>query len=243
MKTLIRSLTVAVLTTAILALAGVPLIGSIALAIGLAAGVGITSLPHCLSLGNAVLYEQVTTSLAGSVRRLADGAIGTRGLLVKKGTNNIDVATCGAADLPLGSVDNTVADDEEVDLLLLGSECTQKLVASAAISVGAAVYTTASGKVQPAPTIAGVYYRVGIALTAAGADGDYIEVKTLPALRTRVLALPGNANGEISGLTIGASYDQGEVQALRTKCEELADDFRALAAETTEPTAFVWLAA
>lgn len=38
----------------------------------------------------------------------------------------------------------------------------------------------------------------------------------------------GNANSEISGLTIGATYSQSEVQALRDKCEELADDVRAL---------------
>ncbi len=38
----------------------------------------------------------------------------------------------------------------------------------------------------------------------------------------------GNTNAEISGLTISAAYDQSEVQALRDKCEELADDVRAL---------------
>ncbi len=38
----------------------------------------------------------------------------------------------------------------------------------------------------------------------------------------------GNTNGEIGGLTISAAYSQAEVQALRDKCEELADDVRAL---------------
>lgn len=38
----------------------------------------------------------------------------------------------------------------------------------------------------------------------------------------------GNANSEIGSLTISAAYSQGEVQALRDKCEELADDVRAL---------------
>lgn len=38
----------------------------------------------------------------------------------------------------------------------------------------------------------------------------------------------GNADNEIGGLTIGATYTQAEVQALRDKCEELADDVRAL---------------
>lgn len=38
----------------------------------------------------------------------------------------------------------------------------------------------------------------------------------------------GNTNAEIGGLTISAAYSQSEVQALRDKCEELADDVRAL---------------
>jgi len=38
----------------------------------------------------------------------------------------------------------------------------------------------------------------------------------------------GNADNEIGGLAIGATYSQSEVQALRDKCEELADDVRAL---------------
>lgn len=38
----------------------------------------------------------------------------------------------------------------------------------------------------------------------------------------------GNTNSEIGGLTISAAYSQSEVQALRDKCEELADDVRAL---------------
>lgn len=37
---------------------------------------------------------------------------------------------------------------------------------------------------------------------------------------------PGNTNSEIGGLTIGATYSQAEVTALRDKCEELADDLR-----------------
>jgi hypothetical protein len=39
----------------------------------------------------------------------------------------------------------------------------------------------------------------------------------------------GNTDGEIGGLTISDPPTQGEVQALRDKCEELADDVRALA--------------
>jgi hypothetical protein len=38
----------------------------------------------------------------------------------------------------------------------------------------------------------------------------------------------GNTNGEIGGLTISDPPTQAEIQALRDKCEELADDVRAL---------------
>jgi hypothetical protein len=40
----------------------------------------------------------------------------------------------------------------------------------------------------------------------------------------------GNTDNEIGGLTLSAAYSQAEVQALRDKCEELADDVRALSA-------------
>lgn len=38
----------------------------------------------------------------------------------------------------------------------------------------------------------------------------------------------GNTDNEIGGLTISVGYSQAEVQALRDKCEELADDVRNL---------------
>jgi hypothetical protein len=39
----------------------------------------------------------------------------------------------------------------------------------------------------------------------------------------------GNTDNEIGGLTISAAYSQAEVQPLRDKCEELADDVQAVA--------------
>ena len=49
-----------------------------------------------------------------------------------------------------------------------------------------------------------------------------------PVAKTTVTL--GNTDNEIGGLAIGATYSQAEVQALRDKCEELADDVRALKA-------------
>ena len=51
---------------------------------------------------------------------------------------------------------------------------------------------------------------------------------TQPAGAGQAVVTLGNADSEIGGLTISAAYDQTEVQALRDKCEELADDVRAL---------------
>ena len=50
----------------------------------------------------------------------------------------------------------------------------------------------------------------------------------VPVTKTAVAL--GNTDNEIGNLPIGAVYSQAEVQALRDKCEALADDVRALKA-------------
>lgn len=60
------------------------------------------------------------------------------------------------------------------------------------------------------------------ALTHTGATAGFFN--TAPVSQPSVTL--GNTNGEIGGLTISVAYSQGEVQALRDKCEELADDVR-----------------
>jgi hypothetical protein len=51
---------------------------------------------------------------------------------------------------------------------------------------------------------------------------------TQPAGADQSAVTLGNDDGEIGGLTISDPPTQAEVQALRDKCEELADDVRAL---------------
>jgi len=51
---------------------------------------------------------------------------------------------------------------------------------------------------------------------------------TTPVTKTTVVL--GNTDNKIGSLSIGAVYSQVEVQVLRDKCEELADDVRALKA-------------
>ncbi|MCL4181639.1 MAG: hypothetical protein KJ072_28365 [Verrucomicrobia bacterium] len=71
--------------------------------------------------------------------------------------------------------------------------------------------------------------------TAIGATGGKIGFYGVtpvvqPAGTDQAAVTLGNTDGEIGGLTISDPPTQAEVQALRDKCEELADDVRALSA-------------
>lgn len=114
----------------------------------------------------------------GRISKLTDAAITTRYLLYKPGSDDNHIAACGASEIPLGTVaDEATAAEQLVAVNVLGSSGgTLLMVASEAITVGEHVYTAASGKIQDVPAGAGTYYEVGIALTAAGANNDLIEV-------------------------------------------------------------------
>jgi len=119
----------------------------------------------------------------------ADAAVTTRYLMGKIGSDADHVAACGASDIPIGIITDEVASADiatiPVAVELLGiSNRTLLMVASEAITAGEAIYTAASGKVQDLPAGAGTYYKVGHALTAAGADGDLIEVQHCAPIAT-----------------------------------------------------------
>jgi hypothetical protein len=112
----------------------------------------------------------------GVLNKLADVAITQRFLLYKVGSDIDHIAVAGATDLAIGTVDDEVATaditDTYVSLNLLGKgNGTKRMVANAAITAGARVFQAASGKVAPSGTRC-----VGVALMAAAADGDVIEV-------------------------------------------------------------------
>jgi hypothetical protein len=119
------------------------------------------------------------THADGCITKLTDAAIATRFLLFKVGSDGNHIAANGANDMPLGIVDDEAsAAEKRVSVQLLGVRSgTLLMVASEAITVGENVYSAASGKIQDLPAGAGTYYRVGVALTAAGADGDLVEVQ------------------------------------------------------------------
>lgn len=120
-----------------------------------------------------------------ALSKLTDAAITVRHYLYKFGSDAQHIAVMAAtSDVPLGTVpDEASAAEEAVSVQLLGKGPTKKMVASEAMTVGDEVFTTATGKVQDRPAGAGTYWCIGIALTAAGADGDIIEVQDCVPVR------------------------------------------------------------
>jgi len=116
-----------------------------------------------------------------SITKLPDAAIAARHLLFKVGSDADHIAACGVADVPIGTIADecTAAElatgNHFLSVELLGKGPTKRMVASEAITAGEQVFTAAGGKVQDTPAGATVYL-VGVALTAAGADNDIIEV-------------------------------------------------------------------
>lgn len=85
------------------------------------------------------------------------------------------LAYAGASDVAIGTLEKpSFADGDEVAVRLRNAPGTRKMVAAAAIAAGAYVYGAASGKVDDTGEVL-----EGIALEAAGADGDVIEVMPL----------------------------------------------------------------
>jgi len=85
------------------------------------------------------------------------------------------VTVAGLADKEIGTaVTPAFAAGDPITVRLRTASGTHKMVAIEACAVGAELYTETVGKVQD--TAASTAFRVGVALEAAGADGDIIEV-------------------------------------------------------------------
>lgn len=118
----------------------------------------------------------------GCISLKAEEVVATRHLLVSRGSASDGCLITDAGDLPLGVMDDE-ADSDDVSLgtpknvQLLGvTPGTILMVAAGAIAQDAAVYALGNGKVDEAAAAATGDYRVGIALNAATADGDLVEV-------------------------------------------------------------------
>jgi len=102
----------------------------------------------------------------------AGAAIGKH-ILVKLDTAKLAVA--GLAEQAVGVIeDEAFADGDLRAVRLLSAQGTIKCVAAAAVAEAAVVYGRALGKVDDVSTSSAI--RVGVALEAATAAGDIIEV-------------------------------------------------------------------
>lgn len=85
------------------------------------------------------------------------------------------VTTAGLTDKGIGvATRETFAAGESVAVALNTKPGTTKMIAVEALAAGATVYSEAAGKVQD--TAQATAFQVGVAMEAATADGDIIEV-------------------------------------------------------------------
>lgn len=114
-----------------------------------------------------------------NIQSVTAGAAVSKFSLLQNSSGNAIVATA-ATQLIIGASQDTSADSGEKFPMYLGGQVL-KLTASAAIAAHVRVMATTGGKIATFSSGAGVY-SVGIALEAAAADGDVIEVWFCPSL-------------------------------------------------------------
>jgi hypothetical protein len=116
-----------------------------------------------------------------------------------------------------------------------GTPGTWMQIVPAAVTADPATGTIPTGYLILNVTTGGLKRHAGgyVWETVVGATGGKIGFwgatpVTQPTGADQAAVTLGNTDGEIGGLTISDPPTQGEVQALRNKCEELADDVRTL---------------
>lgn len=97
-------------------------------------------------------------------------------LVTMAANGNISHCSATATNNPVGVTQLAGGSGDHVPVKLMNHPGTIEVTASGAITRGDEVAADASGKVQAMPTAAGDYKKIGIALEAATADGDIIEV-------------------------------------------------------------------
>lgn len=95
------------------------------------------------------------------------------------------VTLAGLTDRGIGTaLEEAFAAGDRIPVKTWSAPGTQKMIAIEALAAGASVYTEAAGKVQD--TAAPTAFHTGVALEAATADGDIIEV--LPVIGDTAVA-------------------------------------------------------
>ncbi|MBL9084202.1 MAG: hypothetical protein JNK76_20550 [Planctomycetales bacterium] len=112
------------------------------------------------------------------------------------------LAAAGAGDIELGTMEErSFSTDTAAPVRLRNAQGTRRMIANAAISQYAAVYAAASGKVAPSGP-----RKIGIALTAAGANNDVLEVLPIDDVEAGAFAAtPAAAEGAGNMIPAGAT--------------------------------------
>lgn len=109
----------------------------------------------------------------GNTRTFQAGAAIAKDLRVYLSSSKL--AAAGATQLDVGTMtEASFADGDYAAVRLLNAAGTTRMIAAGVIAADAVVYTAAAGKVNDDQATGAI--RVGIAVTAATADGDVIEV-------------------------------------------------------------------
>lgn len=112
----------------------------------------------------------------GGLKAFMAGSDAEAQRLVKLSSGKVVYNSATATDDPVGVTERAADNGEDVTVRLINCPGTFEIEAAGAIAQDAEVYAAADGKVQALPAAAGTYRRIGLAIKAATADGDIIEI-------------------------------------------------------------------
>ena len=129
------------------------------------------------------------------------------------------VATAGATVRGIGTADTpSFADGNIVAVRLLSAAGTQKMIAAGAITAGANVFAAASGKIASSGTVP-----VGVAMEAASADNDLIEVLPANTMLDGVVGIPQVLRMRVTTAQVNAGHTLlAALPGLRYRLQDMA---------------------
>lgn len=137
-----------------------------------------------------VRYNTLGDGTHHSLSLRADAAIGTKHLLVKRGSDaNHAAVVAAASDEPLGVCpDEADAAEDPVEVSLLGvAKRTVLMVAQGTIAADVDVYSYGDGTITTTPATTGTYWKVGKS-RSAGVANQEMEVEPCQPRLTKVVA-------------------------------------------------------
>jgi hypothetical protein len=159
-----------------------------------------------------------------------------------------NLALCGAGDKPFCSVDNenvlaaasasALSDPLAATvspLVLYGRGQSMVLRAAGTIGIGKDVFTAASGQIQQQPNTAGVYWKIGVALTATTTAGDFVAVLPCEPEKWIVVAAQTSTGAAVATTTPATSsygFTLAQAEAIITNLNAVQADLTAIYAGT-----------